>query len=70
MMEAVRSSEISVSASNIILLTLPWISVNTYLAISFCPVPHPTYFNPEDGGSMLLGNICICLQDYTVSKPN
>jgi hypothetical protein len=25
-------------------------------------------FNPEDGGSIFLQNVGICLQDYTVSQ--
>jgi hypothetical protein len=31
--------------------------------------PYLTHFNPEDGGSMFLVIVGVCLQDYTVSKP-
>jgi hypothetical protein len=33
------------------------------------PIPHPTHFNPDDGGNMFLWNISIRLQGYTVSQP-
>jgi hypothetical protein len=33
------------------------------------PIPHSTHFNPEDGGSMSLGNFRIRLKYYTVWQP-
>jgi hypothetical protein len=33
------------------------------------PVPHPVLFSTEDGVSMLLQNVSISVQDFTVSQP-
>lgn len=32
-------------------------------------IPYPAYFNPEDGGIVLIRNVGISLQDYTLSQP-
>jgi hypothetical protein len=31
------------------------------------PIPHPTHFNPEEGGNMFLQNVGIHLEGFTVS---
>ena len=34
----------------------------------YLPLPHCTHFNPEDGGSIFLRNVSICVQDSRVSQ--
>jgi hypothetical protein len=33
--------------------------------VAICPY-NPTHFDPEDGGSVFLWDVCIHLQDYTM----
>jgi hypothetical protein len=42
--------------------------VSAFFAISLWPIPHLAIFTMQDEGDLLLLNIGICPQDYTVSQ--
>lgn len=49
---------------------LAWIAVTTLLAICIYKQTflHSTHFNPADGTSIFLRNVCKLLKDYTLSQ--